>query len=725
MKNEILKKIFIARTKNIIHIINACDDMISIPFRESKDKFNEYYKNSDKIDNLVPVNGKPKKGISIKNNNFQPNEEYYKWQFISSITRSGLFNIDYIGVEVFFPKGNPKAEPLKMDGAIFDDKDWIVHYKNFWENKSQEDLDWLRKHLIVAIEFKNEKGNKIETYYNQQLKPAMKESEKDFVIGIYYDHEKLWIFQKEDGKYSRYDDTKNSKGSNELERLSLHLPDSYDSIPSFEDIINKKKLEKKDLTNRSIEDLDKISGVHSKKINDDLNNITVTLDKVSLNSPVGYRIIIEILALKIYDERHNSPLKFYILPEEKNYYSLMEEGIQKFIGRMSNIFEDARIVYTKILDSSVIDWQEESHVQTVISVVDSFQNYSFIESYETDLYQLVFYKFSSEFAKKQKGQFLTPLILINFLVNIVNPRGNDRLIDPCAGISDFLSLSYVNSRPRLNDANLYGIDNDPNMVMLSQLNMLLNGDGNAKIEHVPNYGSLNQKFDIKGNIVELNHKYHQNGNWDNWPDKTELMKFDVVLTNPPFGDGRSFEARTKKEKDIAELYEMWDNKKDKSKDMGILFLENAVRLLKENGRFGIVLSNSLASVDRHVKLREWLMDNVRVVALFELPPNVFADTGVNTVFIVGYKPNKHVLSELKEKDYEIFAKNIENVGYEVKKSKGLTDFKDKYKIDTETFEIVLDENGKAILDEEFTIIVKEFKEWANTQEEILKEKFIG
>ena len=694
-------------------------------FREAKEKFNNDYENRDKINSLVPVNGKMKNNLPIKNINSKPNEEYYKWQFIYSIISSGLFNKDYIGVEVSFPKGNPSSNPLEMDAAIFDDKEWINHYKHYKETDDDEDIDWLRKHLIVAIEFKNENGNKIETYYNRQLKPAMKvsETESDFVIGIYYDHEKLWVFQKEGNKYTRYDDTKNSKGNSELERLSLHLPDSYGTIPSFEEITNRKKFESIDLENRNVEDLDKISGIKSNKINDDLNNITFTLDKVSLNSNVGYHILIEVLALKIYDERHNSPLQFYILDNEKDFETLHDNNVQNFINRMKNIFQEAKGVYNKILGTSSINWRKEQHIRVIISVVDTFQNYSFTQSYKTDLYQLVFYKFSNEFAKDLKGQFLTPLSLINFLVNIVNPRDNDKLIDPCAGISDFLSVSYVNSKPKLNDANLYGIDNDPNMVMLSQLNMLLNGDGNAKIELVEGHGSINKKFDINGDIVELNHEYHQNGNWDNWVDETELMKFDVVLTNPPFGKGRAFKANTKSNKKIAELYELYDG--EKSIDEGILFLENAVRLLKENGRFGIVLSNSIASVDRDVKARKWLIDNIRIVALFELPPKVFADTNVNTVLIVGYKPNDDELIRLKENDYEIFTKTIKNVGYDVKTSNKIKTFKKIYKIDEETFEVVTDENGEAIIDDDFSIIVKEFKEWAITQEETLKQKFLG
>ena len=38
------------------------------------------------------------------------------------------------------------------------------------------------------------------------------------------------------------------------------------------------------------------------------------------------------------------------------------------------------------------------------------------------------------------------------------------------------------------------------------------------------------------------------------------------------------------------------------------------------------------------KVREWLMEGMRIVALFDLPSNVFAETGVNTSILVAYKP---------------------------------------------------------------------------------------
>ena len=95
---------------------------------------------------------------------------------------------------------------------------------------------------------------------------------------------------------------------------------------------------------------------------------------------------------------------------------------------------------------------------------------------------MVFYKFATPFSKDANAQFVTPLPLIDFLVNIVNPRNGETVIDPTVGIADFLSVSYVNSNSKLDDNNIFGMDIDEQMVMLATLNMLLNGDGNAKIK---------------------------------------------------------------------------------------------------------------------------------------------------------------------------------------------------------------------------------------------------
>lgn len=718
-------------------------------FLELKNEFDLKCNGNIDFEAIVPVHTKVGGKYKIKGAKNTPNEEYYKWQFFYSLINSGLYKKDYIGAEVHFPKGNKSSAPIKFDGAIFDEPTWFEYYLDWHENKNQESLDWLRKHLLVVIEFKKENSRDIEGVYNQQLKPAIKESENDFCMGVIYDTERLYLFQTKGSNVLRLDESYNLKDEKSSTKdLSLHLTDAYYKIPSLEELQKKIYAVELDRSKRTIDDLDIVTGFYSKQLTDGISNILRVMDKVGMKSQRGYEILIQILALKIYDEKRSlntNPsafldfyksdteteklnLLFYITEDERNFMGLGDDVIQEFISRMRALYNEASQKYHYILnrtDTETIVWEKEEHVKIISEVVEQLQDYSFVKSHKSDLYQIVFYKFANEFSKADKGQFITPIPLIDFLVKIVNPRNSESVIDPTVGIADFLSVSFVNSEGKLEDGNLYGVDVDEQMVRLAQLNMLLNGDGNAVLKTKPGHGSILWKFDDRNNLVELQPSLHKNGDWDNWKDQTRLKKFDVVLTNPPFGEDRKFEPKTQRDKDLIECYELWNIARSGNWiDLGLVFLENSYRILKENGRMGIILSNSIASIDRWELAREWLMKKMRIVALFDLPTNVFADTGVNTTLIVAYKPKEDELLKLQKADYSVFVKDIKKVGYEVRTAKRIKFFNHLYKIDEQTFEVEQDEEGNPLLDEEFTDTGKEFKKWCLGQEKQLQDLFI-
>jgi type I restriction enzyme M protein len=271
---------------------------------------------------------------------------------------------------------------------------------------------------------------------------------------------------------------------------------------------------------------------------------------------------------KIFDENKRKisikKLEFYITDPESQFKKLSEPLIQSFIERLTDLWSDAEGQYQKILSDKAIDWKNLNHIRAVVAICLAFQDFSFVRSATSDLYQLVFYNFANAFKRDESAQFLTPLPVIDFLVQIVNPRDNETVFDPCCGIADFLSLSFVHAQKKelpwqLNDANIYGVDLDENMIMLATLNMLLNGDGEAKLFHQPDKGSILFKV-AAGNppqLVELLPDHHKNGNWDNWPDNTKLLKFDVVMTNPPFGEDRAYRPHTPYDRQVIEAYETW------------------------------------------------------------------------------------------------------------------------------------------------------------------------
>ncbi len=162
---------------------------------------------------LVPVNGQMRTGIRIRGADSRPLEEYYKWQFLYALIHSGLFPKDYIGAEVWFPKGNKGANALQVDAAIFDHADWIERYQAYWRDRKSEDLHWLGEHLLAVVEFKRDE-RQIEQVFTQQIKPAMREKEPSDanVLGMFYDKGRLLLFHRRNGRYLRYDEALNQKG---------------------------------------------------------------------------------------------------------------------------------------------------------------------------------------------------------------------------------------------------------------------------------------------------------------------------------------------------------------------------------------------------------------------------------------------------------------------------------------------------------------------------------
>lgn len=728
-------------------------------FASAKAEFDSQHVGAKTTKCLVPANGKVCADASIRDSKGNPSEEYYKWQFIYCLISSGLFAKDFIGVEIQFPKGNSAV--LRLDGAIFDSPDWLERYNDYWKYRRSTDLEWLNDHLLAVLEFKkNDKD--IEKVFTSQVKPAMREKEpaEAYVLGVYFGADRLYLFQRRSGRYLRYDEGKNQKGdASKVGDLSLHLPDPYTFLPSFDELLARvNRPASLDRSQRTIADLDTITTISSVLIQTALSDVLRALDKVNLVDQRGYGIFLQAFALKVFDEKRNEKhphrfLDFYVTDSEESFEKLSEKAVKQFVERMTALRGDAAREYQKIFSSDAINWKDVNDVRAVMAITAGFQDYSFVRSAKSDLYQLVFYNFANSFKRDEAGQFLTPLPVIDFIVRLVNPRDGETVFDPCCGIGDFLSLSFVNSleKPdgwKLDDANVYGADLDKNMISLATLNMLLNGDGEAKLFSRPDKGSILAKVAVGPTLVDLLPSEHSNGNWDEWSDGTELMKFDVVLTNPPFGEDRAYRVKTAHDREVIEMYETWHltrlkseldqsmkakPKKEKSAasakgsdalDLGVIFLENAYRVLKPNGRLGIVLSNSIASINKWAKVREWLMDRMRIVALFDLPSNVFAETGVNTSILVAYKPKPDALKKLNAAGYSIFVKDIQRVGYERRTSKRNVFFNPIYQVDPTTFDVKVNELGEPVRDEEFSESLGDFRAWALQQEKALQDAFL-
>lgn len=664
-------------------------------------------------------------------------EEYIRARLVWSLINSGMYNKEYICVEFGFPKGNTKTK-LKPDIVVFKNKNWLEEFKEAEKNKN---FSKLRKNMLVIFEGK--KNNKsIESAIENQLRSAMTENtSKDRIFGVYFDdNDDILIFKKiGNSEIRRFNEEKELQLDGMISwnldnrDLLIHLPSQKDFIDNNESISDLTKLK-----------LDSLDAIDEANFSDLMNTLKRANDSIRPESPLR-PLIVEFLTLKVFDEKrskkNNTYLEFYILPEEKRKDGLAEKSFRE---RIDNLYKAAQNEYKNVLErekrifsyDSSLRPSKSSDEKFLIALVEIFQQRAILKAKNESFNQIIFNNFGDEKQKADKGQFFTPIPVVKNIIKMLNPIKGEELCDPCCGICDFPAMAFRYSHrdePEYpeNANNYYGFDLEGSNLKLAELNLVLNGDGGAVLKQM---NSLSQKLLQNGDILkegDFTIRNYDSITWNHLSDPNkDLKKFQIIATNPPFGKGRDLKTGAKGKWDLPretmELYETYKIKLDKnldgnikypnSMDMGVLFLENAYKCLEDGGRMGIVLSNSIASIKEWKNVRRWFIERMRIVAVFDLPGNSFGETGVATTVIIAYKPKnneKHLLSN----NYEVFVKEIQSIGYEVKTIKRSIIFQPQYIINEETFE----KTNK--LDEDFSEMQSEFNEFLKRQEEEIKMAF--
>ena len=213
------------------------------------------------------------------------------------------------------------------------------------------------------------------------------------------------------------------------------------------------------------------------------------------------------------------------------------------------------------------------------------------------------------------GQFRTPRHIIDFIVDVLNPTKDDKVLDPACGTGGFLVSTYNHileqhdgkndpkkeEKPLTPDerkklmANLEGYDIDPTMVRISQVNMYLHQFKNPQIFQ---YDSLTSE--------------------DRWNDK-----FDVILANPPFMSPKGGIKPHNK-------FGIASNRSE------VLFVDYIVNHLRPKGRAGIIVPEGIIfqSGVAYKALRKNLVEN-GLYAVVSLPGGVFQPySGVKTSILL-------------------------------------------------------------------------------------------
>lgn len=375
--------------------------------------------------------------------------------------------------------------------------------------------------------------------------------------------------------------------------------------------------------------------------------------------------MVRIMLAKAIDEESADPLPhFYCTTDE--YTS--NAGILQVYQRVGDLFEQV-----KAANPDVFSAHERITVgpRSLADVVVELQDYQLLPetgaAANWDLMGHAYEQYTSVYLKRERGQFFTNRLVVDLIVELIDPDYNNVVLDPAGGSGGFLTgvMRYVRNkiisgpgndiskqrqleRHRLN---LHQVEISKRLVKVAKTAMILNGDGHSGIaagDSLGPYETLDKHILAKAGRGQPN----------------------IILTNPPFagvGDGRITHAEALSR---FETGKRWIERAGKYVNTGellsdgappeLLFFERCVDWLKPGGKLGIVLPKSFLDTSTYRSGRELLFRECKLVAVVNCHKNTFQPhTGVRTCLLV---LQKYTASESKSADYPIFMAISRKVG---------------------------------------------------------------
>lgn len=284
--------------------------------------------------------------------------------------------------------------------------------------------------------------------------------------------------------------------------------------------------------------------------------------------------------------------------EQFNFYRkmLLELGMQD-----SKLKKHHRVL--EIYTNASTSLKQPKHLSLIISEINKIDWYSHDKDDLGDMYEGLLEKVGSE-KKSGAGQYFTPRVLIESIVDLLQPQPKEEIQDPAAGTCGFLiyadkyiknktdnfvKLSEQDAEFQIKDA-FYGIELVEITHRLALMNLMLH--------------------DMESDLIQGSALGEVGAS---------LKPADVILSNPPFGTAKGDGGSTR-----SDLTFETSNKQ-------LSFLQHIYRSLKSGGRAGVVLpDNVLFESGMGAKIRQDLMEKCNLHTILRLPTGIFYAQGVKT-----------------------------------------------------------------------------------------------
>ena len=415
-----------------------------------------------------------------------------------------------------------------------------------------------------------------------------------------------------------------------------------------------------------------------------------------LDPAAAFDEIAKILFVKTYTERSMRERG-----ERRNLFTV--EVLQKQFAKdpINALFDATKEAYRT---DRIFDRDEHINLRpaTVEAIVKELQAYNLSDTGE-DIKGIAFEKFLGRTFRGEIGQFFTPRSIVEFMVHMVEPTETDMICDPASGSGGFLirffelireriaqevDAEYKAYEQKLNaqlltdekraalllkkyielqvelDPNggpteerpeggrvyqlannrIFGTDANDRMARTSKMNMIMHGDGHGGVHHHNGFLDVNGIFPGRFNIVLTNPPFGAN------VEPTDKVQKDQVLVGAEtyeryqkkygklYTDAhKALQAAAEKGSPIASLFDLpfVNNPKLGKIKTELLFMERCLDLLSDEGadgrggRLGIVLPEGIFNNPSLQYLRMFIEDRAKLLAVVSLPQETFTSSGAS------------------------------------------------------------------------------------------------
>lgn len=326
-------------------------------------------------------------------------------------------------------------------------------------------------------------------------------------------------------------------------------------------------------------------------------------------------------------------------------------------GKLAGLFDKAKKKWPGVFGKNERIRLSPEHLQICVGSLEEWKLFNSNLDVIDDAFEYLVNKAS----KGDKGQYFTPRWVIDMCVKMLNPQEHESVIDTAAGSAGFpvhamfrvwgaimddlgLPRSHLftmeRKPPRCEDyvrQQVFAIDFDEKSVRVARCLNLIAGDGETNVLHL---NSIDWKrWEATNRDGDWNKQYgpglHRLRDLRLGSDD-RTFGFDIVMANPPF-------AGDIKQSAILSQYDLAHNAKGRLESAvgrDLLFIERNLDMLKPGGRMAVVLPQGRFNNASDKRLRDYIMERCRVLAVVGLHPNSFKPhTGTKTSVLFVQKWN--------------------------------------------------------------------------------------